>query len=260
VSADSCDRRTAAIRRLLGPDKPFVSVPKELVLGPTTYSTRWTYSGVKLRHESRVVGDREPLVPLHYANHTDAVFDGERTFCYYPKDGRGTIGSGQAGGILTKAPEPRLTLLRIDGDTLSGLLRSATVKYEGRQTVGDTECLKISASIGALRYEIWISSTNGYCAKRILSRRSETNVFVLAEVRTFQQAVDGTWFPLSGSYAEFRPVEPEGEAVCLSSTDWSVTSYSPEVPADAFALQFPEGTKVDMYGGAAPLTSFTIGK
>lgn len=216
---------------------------RETFLRPFVRVTRLVTSGAKTRYESRLL--RDPADKPDKYDEAIAVSDGTRSTCLAPLAGTGRVEKGNATEIR-KAYEPWLTLGTVASKPVSAIMVLPSARYEGRQSVGDTDCLKVSAVQDSVKYEIWISPANGYRVKRIARTRNGPGAdwaTSIGEVDSFKEYGDGLWFPNGGKHAEFVAGEATEDKL-FHGVKWSVTSYSSAAASSAFSLALPLGTKM----------------
>ena len=249
TTPESYERMIVRVSEIpLKPGGRYVFRPKEVVVGPLKRNTRWAKNGSITRHESRM--DCDPsLIQSQSPQHADGVYDGANYYRYFPKDNTGRVSSTPNSTVM-QAYEPWLTLTNIGGVSLTEFLRSPGARYEGQQSVGDTDCIKVSAARGARAYEIWVSPQNGYRAMRAV--RSREGFLVITEVSSFRDCGNGRWFPESGRHVAFT-IDGSQEPAWQSHVTWRLTNYRDSAGDELFAAPFPSGTEVTDTTAGSPV-------
>ena len=223
-------------------------IPKlQAVLRPKTKLTRWAFNAGRIRYESRLLSKDDEKTNLKEFSEDDlqAVYDGSYTYEFHPATQEGSLSTGKY-GACDSVQETWLTLTTSGGKPISEMVKMPGAKYEGRELVGSTECLKIGIPYASGKLEIWLSPSNGYRAKKIVYSSPTPEAFSLYsidEVETFQQT-NGIWFPSKGKGTRFRQDNKTGKRDLRDSVEWTVVSFSTETPDHLFHLEFPIGARV----------------
>ena len=221
-----------------------VRIPdRKTLLGPTTTRERWAFNAGKVRYERRIVPEPAAGSPLDIQ--PELAYDGTISCVYWRSRGEGTVRTG-ADPLLRLAEEPSsLTLTASGTRPFSEVLKSAGATCEGRQTIGDDECLKVSIPQGPGKAAIWISPVHGYRVRRSSYSpqvRGASGNYAVTEVDAFAQYGE-QWFPTKGKKIVFRQSET-GHKDWMSAQEWTLVSYKPEAADCLFQIQFPLGTRI----------------
>lgn len=234
---------------------------RDEILGPTTKRVRLAFNGEKMRTEVLVeTKDKEPKDTRHpYRRET--AYDGTCSYIYYPDMRRGYVDLGRD---YVEDEFARLVMMQYGDQPISALLQMEGMKYEGRQTVGGTECVKLAvtkktqanAKIDAVKKtEIWLAPEFGYAPKRIArsfvpkAGSGACGNCTISEIEEFIVS-DNVWIPSKGKNVSYR-VREDGQLDWYKTTEWKLVNYSPEAPDWLFKINFPIGTQVfdNAHGG-----------
>lgn len=266
-------RNSELFYKLLAETDKFYERPGVKIEGPTLDAfvlqkrqVRWSFNGGRVRYEIRRLpldkgSQAKAQDQLTQDQHIIFAYDGSSTYTYMPDSHTGSIETGLS-SRSAMIEESWMTLTTPDNNTLSELLRTKGARYEGRQTVGNTECLKVTLPFGSGLDEVWISPTNGYRAKcKVYSRQPESegefgsyNITMIDEFRQYGDL----WFPIKGTIIRWR-LSKSGNKDWLTYKEWSVVDVKPDVPDRLFQLDFPLGTKVSDFA-AKPIRSYVVGE
>ncbi|OFX13995.1 MAG: hypothetical protein A2Z18_10750 [Armatimonadetes bacterium RBG_16_58_9] len=232
---------------------PGSSAPDRVtVIGPTEYRTRWTFKGIRSRYETRRV--RKPDETTSLKDHAIVGFDGTTSTEYYPQSKEANVSAGQHARFIAMK-ESRL----VGEEGLVRMLEGKDSVYEGRQTVGDTDCYKITVAQESAKLEAWV--TEDFHVKRLATSTTYPDGYggyLLREVESFAQHEGGIRYPAKGKMGDFLRT-PEGSKQWRTTVEWSVSQYSPMAAVSLFDLKLPAGTRVvHMAGGN--LVTFTVGE
>jgi hypothetical protein len=153
--------------------------------------------------------------------------------------GRVHVDSSSVGKTINDIRINPFLNVSVFGKNPTEIIHHVSAVYEGKQHVGDDECLLFSVALDSYsKSYIWISTSHGYHIKRFEHFEKEPGndyggSCLVSEVTSFKK-VNGYWFPNSGVQVSWF-LSNDMTKRSISYDNWDMVNSSEDAPIDLFS-------------------------